>query len=134
MPSEREIDALVAEKVMGWTLERYEDGRPAKTPADYADAANNDGWSWHGQPGDSEAYTWKPSTDIAAAWQVVEKMRAEGWSVQLRSNVYDPFWDCDAVRGYASTGIKHSGTAIEPARAICLAALRAKGIEVPDAK
>ena len=78
MEAGRELDRLVAEKVMGWKLVNYETYMPAKTEADYADAANNDGWMWEGMAGDGEAWQWKPSTDISAAWQVWEKLRQSG--------------------------------------------------------
>lgn len=67
----RELDALVAEKVMGWTR------------CDHRDL--EDGLWWcrgdgaHIWPAD-----WTPSTDIAAAWQVVERLVAlTNWEVQV---------------------------------------------------
>lgn len=64
-----EIDALVAERVMGWTF--------GCTPDPEGDWA-----SWNEpRPDDPtrqrevKCAGWSPSTDIAAAWEVVEKMR-----------------------------------------------------------
>ena len=96
----RELDALVAEKVMGWV------------PG--AGFANDTYWSF--------------STDIAAAWQVIEKMLNDGygtsiadgphgWSVAFGSTE-KPFADADGDT---------------PALAICRAALAALGAEVPHA-
>ena len=66
----REIDAKVA-KALGWEVWRYKDGG----------ISIRDGQgSWHIAfcPSDP-SLTWGPSTDIAAAWQVVEWMAARGW-------------------------------------------------------
>lgn len=69
------IDQKIAEKVMGWRLVNYETCEPARTPADYADAAQNDGWTWEGrQVDDREAWTWQPSTDIACAFEIVDHL------------------------------------------------------------
>jgi hypothetical protein len=63
----RDLDAEVAEKVMGWTLEIQDD--------------RNDAYSqtWRTGPNiltDSLfVYEFEPSIDIAAAWQVVEYMQ-----------------------------------------------------------
>lgn len=65
----RELDYLVAEKVMGWRLLNKNSGM------------NNDlalvvtpGWYGPGQSLVMEKF--EPSTDIQAAWQVVEKLRS----------------------------------------------------------
>jgi hypothetical protein len=70
--NDRELDAKVAEKIMGWTLRKYETGEkcgPSKCRW-YAD----DGWEWYGRDTDQEAHQWHPSTNIKDAWEVVEKM------------------------------------------------------------
>ena len=61
MKAGRELDALVAEKVMGWTW----DGKTAWSPT------GSRLWMVRKDP-----YWWLPyySTDIAAAWEVVEKL------------------------------------------------------------
>ena len=67
----RELDAAVAEHVMGW--ERYGPpgfeylGNPRTDPETDPD--------WSRVP--------RYSTDIAAAWQVVELMRERGWTMRL---------------------------------------------------
>jgi len=55
----REIDRLVAEKVMGWIPQREIQGKILYVLQD----------------GTQIAFDWKPTTYIANAWQVVEKMR-----------------------------------------------------------
>lgn len=66
----RELDVFCAEKVMGWQLVNYNTGCEA---ACYAEAMNNDGWTWSGDYGDGEAWQWKPTTDSACAMRVFEK-------------------------------------------------------------
>lgn len=64
----RELDARVAVEVMGWRLDGYwwvdADGKPI-----VASITENG---------------WYPSQEIAAAWQVVERLRAEGWIVRVQ--------------------------------------------------
>lgn len=121
----RKIDALVAEHVMGWTL-RNCDGEPATTPDDYYDAANNDGWTWNGT---DEAWTWRPTQDIAAAWEVVEKLQADVTFKRSMgyATVRLKFCDDDGVERSGRANEKYAAIPL----AICLAALKAKGIEVP---
>jgi hypothetical protein len=64
MPAGRELDALVAEKVMGWT--------DINGNAAAVGCGLNHNKLWTRVP--------DYSTDIAAAWQVVEKLVAEGRS------------------------------------------------------
>lgn len=82
-----ELDAEIARRVFGldivemdgWARPRYQD----------------DTGQWHSLQGDRHAY----STDIAAAWLVVEKMREQPWPVMhafamalapyVPDNVYD---------------------------------------------
>ena len=55
-----ELDALVAEKVMGWRrVDSHDD------PTLYI---------WRTLRGDVSPHYWKPSTDMTAAWQVVERI------------------------------------------------------------
>lgn len=89
----RELDALVAEKVMGVeTMQKLYPSMMAKGGA------------------------WLPhfSTDIAAAWEVVEKMRREGY-----------IFDIEIRKDYVGVNCEHCESA---PLAICLAALRAVGV------
>lgn len=64
MPAGPEMDALVAEKVMGWEV------HPRNTA--HWRRKGDDGCDYRvmGDVGD-----WRPSRDIAAAWEVVEKTK-----------------------------------------------------------
>jgi len=113
----RERDALVAEKVMGWTNIRWDAG--TTWMRDCLDA-------WIGEPPEGEPYNnWPESlyeftTDISAAWQVVEKGQLDhlGW------NAFYKAWDCDVtIKG--KMGRARADTA---PLAISLAALNATGV------
>jgi len=104
----RELDALVAEKVMGWTY-----GHPCPEGMDCL--------HWADEKGKVRDY--KPpqySTDIAAAWEVVEKM-SEQWPQYQLAKIEDGWsvmWGFDGYGWPEATG----KTAPE---AICKAALLA---------
>jgi len=66
LPPGRELDALVAEKVMG-----------QKLPLGPSEEARSVGPWFHGEGAVCPSY----STDIAAAWQVVEKFQQTGLAV-----------------------------------------------------
>jgi len=108
MKAGRELDALVAEKVMGW--------KKVKWLGDY---------DWRDKDGE-QPYTvraWNPSTDIVAAWQVVEKMEEIGYSI-LAHNVIP---NSDAVVWRVKFSQSETITEFTAPLAICLAALRAVG-------
>lgn len=113
----REIDALVATKVMGWhmsnagTIWLMSDGKYTGW-----DSKNlgDDGWHWN------------PTEDITAAWQVVEKMRDRGWLVEL-SGHENKLWEADLDKDDEPT---HWAQHESVSTAICIAALRAVGCEV----
>lgn len=110
----QEMDALVAEKVMGWTI--YD---PRENPEYY-----EPGGRVYGQPvgriDDVAREIPKLSTDIGAAWMVVEKMREMGKYVSVecysgKSHEIFPYI-CD---------IEDTATNAKTAPwAICVAALR----------
>jgi hypothetical protein len=161
MVAGRELDALVAEKVMGWEVERGypcwcspEDGswdayEPPERDEDWDDARwqraqtryaeRIAGEFCHSQPVRVERFKWEDtggdglrrtplafySTDISAAWEVVEKLTASGhltggvskhlngkymavFSEQLGGGVFAVSADCESAP-----------------LAICLAALKA---------
>lgn len=125
----RELDVLIAEKVMGWKLYCYEGDVYAHEPGQYGDAAKNDGWCWEGDtyPENRESHQFAPSTDIAAAWEVVEKLSTNGWAVKMQigfdSSRY--YWDCEVFIEES-----HYGSAKTAPHAICLAALKAAGVKL----
>lgn len=144
--TDNELNALVAEKVMGFVK--------APTPLGLAQQ-----WQMPSQNPDIEKrkeypYWFKPfqpSTDIAAAWQVVEKMSRDHETLTLFENRYGSVysngkWSAyfginpdGAIRGawagdnecqeYWESPIPGHVSADTPARAICLAALKAVGQE-----
>ena len=108
-----EIDALVATEVMGWIrINTTKSGRHFVW-----------GYPEHPNPPPSAAGPdWSPSTNIAAAWEVVEKMDCPvaigtclaGWAVSF-------YPEGVSITTSRSASVSH---------AICLAALKAKGVEV----
>lgn len=123
--SARERDALVAEKVMGWTL---------KERNEWFDGDQSTGWyapfEW-GQPLDE----FMPSSDISAAWEAVEKLNDKfDFRCHTRAG-YSGIW---AAFGYNPEHHDEMGDgdfpfgAFEPSlpHAICLAALKAVGVEI----
>ncbi len=110
----RELDALVAEKVMGW----HHTGSDDRYPVD--------------DKGRSQLYVPDYSTDIGAAWAVVERMRELDWRMLLEnwvssSDAYAAFFHPQDRYRYGN----HIGVTDDTAPlAICRAALRAVGYEV----
>lgn len=114
MNPSRELDALVAEKVMGW---KWEDDR-LTIEGHYKD----ENGEYHS--------SFFPSTDIAAAWEVVEKFdRYEIVKTELplpTGEVWKPHvvlshWKKDSFGTAFGDTVPH---------AICLAALKAIGVEI----
>jgi hypothetical protein len=116
MNSGRELDLLVAEKVMGYAVRRPYDHNPLFITVYPKDT------NWQ----DSEVKELPQySTDISAAWEVVERMKEKfhfkiDWDKNLKS------WLVTISDGYSFW--KAHEEAAPPA--ICLAALKAKGVEV----
>lgn len=75
MSAGREMDALVAEYVMGWKHVNV----IGLTYGEFTIHPDNGVFIAHATQY-RVIVPWMPSTDIAAAWQVVEKMRTDGWS------------------------------------------------------
>lgn len=117
MTAGRELDALIAEKVMGWKVFRNGEHGPHRWEAEtdrgtlrvIDSSYSGDGFS--------------PSTDIAAAWEVVEKVRKEAGDFQLALVDYGSAW---AARFDKASAVERTAP-----HAICLAALKAVGVEVP---
>lgn len=100
----REIDMLVAEKVMGWK-------KPALTNDCYIRS-------------DCKCQIPSPyTTDIRFAWEVVEKMREDGYRffISTTRNRVDAWNRIDKKKSRSSDSIPMS---------ICLVALRCFGVEV----
>lgn len=108
------LDAAIAERVMGWT----------RGPGKY------EGEFWHRQVEGSpwqtaDVQTWSPSTDIAAAWQVVEALHARNTIFelcihhgQLEGGLYAVSVTVTGAAGHA-----YGGKGASAPLAICRAAL-----------
>ncbi len=129
MKPDRELDALIAEKVMGKKV----CGGPnnEKTRRVYYSPFGPDCWWSENETGEPE-YIHAYSTDIAAAWEVVEKMERNGFFYSVSKGRIGAHGTNDKVWvsfGKSGDNIiwSESGTA---ANAICLAALKALGVKI----
>jgi hypothetical protein len=113
MKAGRELDALVAEKVMGIECD---------TDSGCKDGSDAVDCRVHGPDGTRYAY----STDIAAAYEVLCKMGSRGLGHVIgRENEDEPF-HCQFMNGEGfERDAKHDSLPM----AICLAALKALGIK-----
>ena len=124
-----ELDRLVAEKVMGWT--NLDDM--------WSPFLRNPSTGLYRKDANQQKTRWAPSTDIRAAWEVVEKLRTDGWAPSLFGPIpEDGPWAGLAIVWYAQLErqwLDRTGKPREFAEdygdtaplAICLAALRAVG-------
>lgn len=103
----RELDALVAEKVMGW--------RKRETPPGGHIWIDKDNLAY--VPGELPRY----STDIAAAWEVVEKLNNLDFSIEYEREI--KIWRASFEQGIPALER-------EAPLAICFAALNAVGVDV----
>src|SRR4051812_7923471 len=118
----RELDALVAERVMGWTRGKEE----VYHERDWDSVYTRPCWLADGKPLKWTPDNFRPSIDIAAAWQVVEEMRCKDFNFLILSPA-DPYtFTCHFYPG-GEQG--HIVTHEKPATAICLAALKTLGIK-----
>ena len=73
------LDRLVAEQVMKWRA--WESSSPQHWAEEKQGVLVPTGWTINGKTNNGPV--WSPSTDIAAAWQVVEERRKWGWAWEL---------------------------------------------------
>lgn len=120
MQAGRELDELIATKVMGWRKEIVYP--PTELMPPYYIWVN---------PMDSDNCLPKfnPSTNIADAWEVVEKMLEQGYDMRLDYLYAHETYIClfDKAIPYYSEGGEYANTA---PLAICLAALKTVGVKV----
>lgn len=122
------LDRLVSEKVMGWPVIDFAANAPK---GGYIRAACAYRGSDH--PTD-RCGKWSPSTEIGAAWEVVEHLRKQRsatdkmddptWAVALNGS--GDRWICDVSDWRGRLDV--SACNKEACVAICLAALRAVGV------
>jgi Phage ABA sandwich domain len=106
--TEHEINRLIAEKVMEWEF---------------------DGFFWETECGnlyfsEGEDNDWNPSTNIQDAWLVTEKFF--GVHIDTGQGVNEP---CVTIRDEIGWMVSYAYAKSVP-EAICLAALKAKGVEI----
>jgi hypothetical protein len=123
-----ELDAMVTERVLEWEWKRSPDAYPEPHYAWVAPRPQNlGGGEW-----EVARHTPAFSTDIAAAWQVVEKIRSQGRYFEIGSAVEgdNETWTCvvGQLREDDPTGDRPLvfDCATAPL-AICLASLKAVG-------
>ena len=127
----RELDALVAEQVMGWTAcDPAQESRPWECGDERPSVRTGMGIP----PGESDRNEIPHfSTDIAAAWEVVEKLDRDGHTMEMDKR--DAGWVVRFV-DYSKDPIlsmEITDTAPTAPLAICLAALKAVGYESKEA-
>lgn len=123
------LDALVAERVLGWIAEVWVDPITGLTYSHLRRNPSRDGPMWlHDNPP-------PVSTSVEAAWQVVEALGAASVTLTLRSVLPEvlsgagiTYLAFTTVDGRRSKPI----SADSPALAICGAALRAMGVTVRE--
>lgn len=122
----RELDAVIAEKIMGWT-------RATRSPKAYdifREGKGGDVWWIGGCPAPTayecdhpENQVFAPSENIADAWKAVERLMRDGWRFEIDRNVKvgEPLndFDCTFVKGRL-----FRATAETAPLAICRAALK----------
>ena len=125
MPAGPEIDALVAERVMGWEVKRTSEtfglsGDPL--PALYFDPGSGEKcWRENGKRFWQE---WRPSEDVAAAFEVVEELRQSGdWCCLVIDSDYNFLWTVRLTP--SSVGSKHEPTIVTMDESLPLAIVRA---------
>ena len=130
----REIDALVAEKVMGWGVKHFEASQNENSPV----VQKLERWCVEGIdiPPEDEENDWlfgnMPwfSTNISDAWQVVEKMAKYGIAIHTPRDSEKGHMPWRVVIATDISGLAKAVNGETAPMAICLAALKAKGVEV----
>lgn len=119
----RELDALVAERVMGWYLK----GRRWIDP-ERREFAGFTTEPQYDPNSDRDHPLWEPSSDMASAWEVVEKMRPD-WRFLFQET---PGRRWRAVfSSHSERDLAKMEDADSAPEAICKAALQAVGLRGP---
>lgn len=87
MPVGRELDELVIKKIFKFTIVPSGTTFWNKKDAPFPFIMNDETWGmclYEDDESEGWSYrTFNPSTDISAAWEVVEKMDKDGWDLRL---------------------------------------------------
>lgn len=132
MKAGRELDILIAEKVMGWTREPI---NPLSIEPDRRGWLNVNGY-YFSHP-DATTYENeklpKYSTNIAAAWEVVEKIKMEKCMININEDATFSSVQIERFHPLPTGGtwscIVESSDGESAPHAICLAALKAVGYD-----
>lgn len=121
--TDRELDAQIAEKVMGWRKKIGDD--PVFQGVEL--------WSEDESIGSARPCVyWHPTESISDAMEVIEKMSTttkEYWTLEVFSTGTRAVFDYEGGRDLSWTPGEHVGEAESLPRAICLAALAALKVE-----
>ena len=118
----KDIDALVEERIFGRHAHSWKrDYATVRMSVCESCGARATG----GQTYIPNAY----STSIAAAWSVVGELRSSGWTFELSVEQEDFDQACQVV--FSKPGRRGASEQRRVPLAICLAALKAVGVEVP---
>jgi len=133
MDTGREFDYLVGEKVMNYSIYHYDKDHPdgcyyMLVDENFESVTDEVGWSVGERKTEKEAWKDCPnySTDIAAAFEVVEKLTAAGYCFKLK---YDPRiyeQNFTAELKHLLGNVIYEAKAETAPHAICLAALLTK--------
>lgn len=115
-----EMDALVADRVMGWRVAEWEDG------CDYAFDAT--GFAVKRLTGYAKK-RWRPSIDMGAAWSVVEHIGLLDHAATLSHHPNEGGWWVDDNHNHAIQSVAPTAPL-----AICRAALRAAVLKATPPK
>lgn len=135
MVADRELDALVAEKVMGMAQPEWTPTHEEVASA-YVSASRSGWYRWPWEInywGREKPIQWESkrfSTDIAAAWEVVAKLKADG----MMWCIYDTPSGVKCGINRAPMECLASVEAETAPLAICLAALKSVGTPVTPEK
>lgn len=152
MKAGRELDALVAEKVMGWAWRSgihpdcSRDHQVHLLPKGEDLSSQPDGeWSWLDEDDEDRGIIWSSmpnySEDIASAWELVEKLATNGYIVRVTGSHVTNFvgiWSCKIEKEVPCCGglfskrkcVAHFSSNTTAAFVICQAALCAAGHKV----
>lgn len=93
---DRSLDALIAEKVMGWEIIRLEDPDQPTKEATFPLLLEDHNGGWLRVDENGPRMPWSPTSDARAGWEVVEHIRqfwlvtmvdcgSFGWRIQFQS-------------------------------------------------